>query len=96
LTLKKMLEMLAAITGKPAPRFAVPHFIPLAVAFVDEMILARYFGKTPQVSFYSVQMSQKAMYYDSSKAIRELGLPQSPIQGAIEKAVRWFQANGYI
>jgi dihydroflavonol-4-reductase len=95
LTLKEMLDILAVITGKPAPRFAVPHAIPLAVAFVDELILSRYFGKTPQVSFSSVRMSQKAMYYDSSKAIRELGLPQSPIEGAIEKAVRWFQANGY-
>jgi dihydroflavonol-4-reductase len=36
------------------------------------------------------------MYYDSSKAIRELGLPQSSIAGAIEKAVRWFEANGYV
>ncbi len=96
LTLKQMLEMLAAITGKPAPRFAVPHIIPLAAAFVDEMILARYFGKTPQVSFYSVRMSQKAMYYDSSKAVRELGLPQSPVEAAIEKSVRWFEANGYV
>jgi dihydroflavonol-4-reductase len=90
-----MLEMLAAITGKRAPRIAVPHALPLAAAFVDEMILARYFGKTPQVSFYSVQMSRKAMYYDASKAVRELGLPQSPIEGALEKAVQWFKASGY-
>lgn len=96
LTLKEMLEMLAVIAGKSAPRFAVPHIIPLTVAFIDEMILARYFGKTPQVSYYSVQMSQKAMYYDSSKAVHELGLPQSSVEGAIEKAVRWFQANGYV
>lgn len=96
LTLKEMLQMLATITGKPAPKFAVPHALPLAVAFVDEMILARYFGKTPQVSYYSVQMSQHAMYYDSAKAVRELGLPQSSIEGAIEKAVRWFQSNGYV
>ena len=66
------------------------------MAFVDEMILARYFGKTPQVSYYSVQMSRHAMYYDSSKAVRELGLPASPIEGAIEKAVSWFRANGYV
>lgn len=95
LTLKQMLEMLSAITGKPAPRIAIPHFVPLAAAFVDELILAK-FGKTPQVSLYSVQMSQKAMYYDSSKAVRELGLPQSSIEAAIEKAVRWFEANGYV
>ncbi|HZS03343.1 MAG TPA: hopanoid-associated sugar epimerase [Blastocatellia bacterium] len=96
LTLKEMLGMLAAITGKPAPRMAVPHFLPLAVAYADEMILARYFGKTPQVSFYSVRMSQHAMYYDSAKAVCELGLPQSPIEGALERAVRWFEENGYV
>jgi dihydroflavonol-4-reductase len=96
LTLKEMLEMLAKITGKPAPRLAIPHVIPLAVAYLDEMILARYFSKQPQVSFYSVQMSQKAMYYDATKAMQELGLPQSPIERALEKAVRWFEANGYV
>ena len=96
LTLREMLQLLAKITGKPAPKFAVPHWLPLAVALVDEKILARYFGKTPDVSVYSVQMSQHAMYYDSSKAVRELGLPQSPIESAIENAVRWFQANNYV
>jgi dihydroflavonol-4-reductase len=96
LTLKAMLEMLTTITGKPAPRFAVPHALPLAVAYVDEMILARWFGKTPQVSFYSVQMSQKAMWYNAAKAIRELGLPQTPIEQALEKAVHWFQTQGYV
>ncbi|HEX4949131.1 MAG TPA: hopanoid-associated sugar epimerase [Blastocatellia bacterium] len=96
LQFKEMLQLLGKITGKPAPKLAVPHLLPLAVAYVDERILARYFGKTPQVSYYSVQMSQHAMYYDSSKAVRELGLPQSPIEGAIEKAVRWFEANDYV
>jgi dihydroflavonol-4-reductase len=96
LTLKAMLDMLSAITGKRPPRLAVPHFIPLAAAYLDEMILARYFGKRPQLSFYSVQMAQKAMYYDSSKSVRELGLPQSPIEGALKKAVSWFEGNGYV
>jgi dihydroflavonol-4-reductase len=96
LSLKEILDLLSGITGRPAPRFAVPHFVPLVAAYVDEMILARYFHKTPQVSFYSVQMSRKAMYYDSSKAIRELGLPQSPIEKALERAVRWFEENRYV
>jgi dihydroflavonol-4-reductase len=95
LSLKETLEILAAITGKRAPRIAVPHFIPISVAFIDEVLLARL-GKKPQVSFYAAQMSRKAMYYDSSKAVRELGLPQSPIEQALEKAVRWFEENGYV
>jgi len=91
LTLQEMLHILSRITGKPAPRLALPHFIPLAAAYLDEMILARYLGKTPHLSFASVQMSRNTMYYDSAKAINELGLPQSPIEGALEKAVRWFE-----
>jgi dihydroflavonol-4-reductase len=95
LSLKETLEILAAITGKRAPRIAVPHFLPITVAFIDEMLLARL-GKKPQVSFYAAQMSRKEMYYDSSKAVRELGLPQNPIEKALEKAVRWFEKNGYV
>jgi dihydroflavonol-4-reductase len=95
LTLKETLEILGAITGKRAPRIALPHFIPLAAAYLDEMVLARL-GKSPKVSVSSVRMSQKAMYYDSSKAVRELGLPQNPIEAPLEKAVRWFEDNGYV
>ena len=95
LSLKETLEILATITGKRAPRIAVPHFIPITVAFIDEMMLARL-GKKPQLSFYAAQMSRKAMYYDSSKSVRELGLPQNPIEKALEKAVRWFEENGYV
>jgi dihydroflavonol-4-reductase len=94
LTLKNLLEIIANVTGARAPRARVPHIIPLAVAYLDEGILSRL-GKRPGVSIYAVKMSQKAMYYDSSKAIRELGLPQSPVEGAIEKAVRWFRDQGY-
>jgi dihydroflavonol-4-reductase len=92
LSLKDMLEMLAALTGRRAPRWAVPHVLPLATAYMDEMVLARLFGKQPQLSYYSVQMSRKAMYYDSSKAVHELGLPQSPIEGALQRAVEWFSS----
>jgi len=93
MTFKEMLDILSAITGRPAPRIAVPHAIPLAVAYVDEMILARWFGKKPQVSYTSVKMSRDAMYYDSTKAVRELGLPQSPVERAIEKAIAWFETR---
>lgn len=93
LTFKELLDILSGITGLPAPTVRVPHFIPLIAAYIDEGILSR-FGKTPSVSIYSVKMSRKAMYYDSSKAVRELGLPQSPIEGALKKAVQWFRDNG--
>ncbi len=34
--------------------------------------------------------------YDCSKAIQELGLPQTPVQKCIQRSVEWFRANGYL
>ncbi|HEY6331916.1 MAG TPA: hopanoid-associated sugar epimerase, partial [Blastocatellia bacterium] len=87
LTLKELLDILSGLTGIKAPTVQIPHIFPLMVALVDEGVLSRL-GKKPSVSINSVAMSSKAMYYDSAKAVRELGMRQSPIEGALEKAVR--------
>jgi dihydroflavonol-4-reductase len=36
------------------------------------------------------------MFFDPGKAVRELGMPQNPIEAALERAVAWFRANGYV
>jgi len=41
-------------------------------------------------------MSAKAIYFDPSKAVRELGFPQTPARDALAKAVEWFRENGYV
>ena len=43
-----------------------------------------------------VRMARNKMFYNPSKAIRELGLPQTPPRQALEDAVEWFRARGYI
>jgi dihydroflavonol-4-reductase len=35
------------------------------------------------------------MYYDAAKAHQDLGLPQTPIETALQQAVTWFIENGY-
>jgi dihydroflavonol-4-reductase len=95
LTLKQLLEQLAQITGLKAPQISVPALLPLTVAWVEEKILAPL-GKTPTVPIDGVRMAQQRMYYDASKAIRELGLPQSPLNVALKDAVDWFVSNGYV
>jgi hopanoid-associated sugar epimerase len=95
LTLKQLLEQLSQITNLPAPQTSIPAWIPLTVAWIDEKILAPL-GKTPTVPIDGVRMAQQPMYYDASKAIRELGLPQSPLNVALKDAVDWFIAQGYV
>jgi dihydroflavonol-4-reductase len=71
LPLKELLEQLAHLTGIKAPQQAVPAWLPLSVAWVDEKILAPL-GKLPSVPLDGVRMAQQPMYYDASKAVREL------------------------
>lgn len=93
MSLKEMLEILSEITGLPAPSRTVPLWLPLTVAWVEEMLLAKV-GYRPTVPIDGVRMSAKPMYYDASRAIAELGLPQTPIDRALREAVEWFRANG--
>jgi len=95
LTLKELLDQLAQITGLKAPQLSVPAWLPLSVAWVEEKILAP-FGKQPSVPLDGVRMAQQPMYYDASKAVRELGLPQSPLNTALRDAVDWFVSQGYV
>lgn len=94
-SLKAMLEQLAQLTGLPAPKGQVPAWLPLGIAWLDECVLAPL-GKTPSVPLAGVQMAQQQMFYDATKAVQELGLPQTPIQTALKDAVDWFVSYGYV
>lgn len=95
LTLKALLEQLAEMTGIEPPQQEIPPWLPLSVAWIDEHLLAP-FGKPPSVPLDGVRMARQLMYYDASKAIRELGLPQTPIAIALQDAVNWFSAQKYV
>jgi dihydroflavonol-4-reductase len=94
-TLKELLEALARVAGRPAPRLRLPHWLPLAIAHVEAPI-ARLLRRTPRVPLDGVRMARKPMFFDGGKAVRELGLPQSPIEPALRRAVEWFRAHGYV
>ncbi len=95
LTLKALLDELAQLTNLPAPQRSIPPWIPLTVAWIDERILATL-GKSPSVPIEGVRMAQQIMYYDATKAICELGLPQTPIRDALNEAIAWFISQGYV
>lgn len=94
LSLKEILALLEEITGVPAPRFKTPYPVALAFGALDTF-RAKLFGGEPLAPLDAVRMAKHKMYYDSGKARRELGLPQTPARQALKDAVLWFCENGY-
>jgi len=96
LTLQQILALLAELSGRPAPRFKVPYALALGVAYADAALARLIPGREPFVPPVGVKLSKKKMFFDPSKAVRELGLPQTPVREALRKAVQWFEENGYV
>jgi dihydroflavonol-4-reductase len=94
LTLAQIFAMLSGITGLKAPRVKLPYYPILAAAYINHGISA-ITGKEPLIPLAGVQMARKFMFFDSSKAVAELGLPLTPVQESLERAVSWFRSHGY-
>jgi dihydroflavonol-4-reductase len=94
MSLIEIFGALAGVTGLRAPRFRVPYGVAWMAALWMEGA-ARVTGGTPQVPLNAVRMARKRMYFSAEKAVRELGLPQTPAEDALRDAVAWFVERGY-
>jgi dihydroflavonol-4-reductase len=95
MTLKEILDALSAITGRRAPRVKLPHVVALVAGYADELY-SRLAGREPQIPVEGVKMSRHKMFVQSDKATRELGYKPGKIESGLERAVRWYEENGYI
>jgi dihydroflavonol-4-reductase len=94
LSMREFLELLARIAGRRAPRLRIPYALAFAVGCASTAAASVSRGE-PRVPLEAVRTSRRFMFFDSSKAVRELGLPQTPVETAAREAVEWFQSNGY-
>jgi dihydroflavonol-4-reductase len=95
LTLKNMLDLLAKITGLSAPKLKIPHGLALGVAYASTAF-SRLVGREPGIPVEGVKIARHMMFVDCARAQRELGFKAGPVAAALERAVRWYEANGYI
>lgn len=93
---RAILEVLAGITGLRAPRLRLPHAAVLFMAYANHLFSRGLLGREPGIPLEGVKLARKKMFFDPAKACRELGLPQTPVEQALEKAVRWYRDHGYV
>jgi len=96
LTMRRLLEILSEITGLPAPRMRAPYGPMLALSYLNAAFCRIVPRVTPRMTPETIRMSRHYMFFDPSKAVRELGFPQTPAKDALAKAVAWYRENGYV
>jgi dihydroflavonol-4-reductase len=95
LTLSAIFALLEKVSGIPAPRFRLPYRPILFLGYLFHAV-SKITGKEPLVPYEGVKMARRFMFFDASKAVRELGLPQTPVELALAEAVMWFRDHGYV
>lgn len=95
LSIKEYFRLIAEVGGGHAPAIQIPAPLAIATAYLYEMIAA--ITKRPPLTTVSwVKVGNHYSFWDSSKAIRELGLPQRPIRESLQREIEWFREKGYL
>ena len=93
LTLKQMLDRLAAQSGRKAPTIEIPYFIAYAAAYCSTAV-AEATGRHPAIALDGVRYANIRMWVSQAKAERELGYRPVAVDDALRRAVEWFGGRG--
>jgi dihydroflavonol-4-reductase len=96
LTLRELFERLASISGVPAPRIRIPYGVALGFAMGADFVSRRITRRPPRASLTEVRMARKKMFFDHSKAERELGYKPGPINTALSDAISYYRMTGAV
>ena len=91
LTLARILQELANLTGRKAPTIRLPYAVAWC-AGVCSTGWAELSGKPPRVPLEGVRMARKKMWVTHAKAQSELGFAPGPARQALARAVDWFRS----
>ncbi len=94
-SIRDYFRMIAQAGGGHAPSMRIPLPLAVATAYLYEAVAAAT-KKPPVTTPGWVRVGSHYSFWDSSKAINELGLPQTPVESSLKKSVGWYRENGYL
>lgn len=92
LSLGAFLSLLGEVSGRRPPRIQIPYAVAWCAGACGELV-GRLTGGVPRASLEGVSMARQPMRYDSAKAVKDLGLPQTSLRDALHEAVCYFRAQ---
>jgi dihydroflavonol-4-reductase len=94
LSIHDYFDLIGEVAGVTPPGIELPKSFARLAAF-GYTAVARITNTPPLTTPAWVEIGSRYSFWDSSKAVRELGLPQHSIQESIARAVQWFRERGY-
>lgn len=91
----EIFNAISAVVGQPVPQRTFPTWI-VGLTGIAGSISGWLLRREPRLSGLMARVSCSGFYYTAAKAVRELKLPQSPVEEGIREAYEWFLANGYV
>ena len=96
LRLGELLGVLKELTGLPMPRARVPFPVAYVSAIVSEFVADHLTRTAPRATACGVMLARASQPFDSSKAVRELGLPTTSVKQSLRDTVNWFVKQGLL
>lgn len=95
LTFEQEYDLLSEITGIQAPRWRPPYRLLFNVAAACDR-WERWTGLTMPLSRQLIWLANWKWFADPSKAVRELGLPHTPVRESLARAVEYYRTHGMV
>lgn len=92
---REAISAICEVVGRRPPLFQIRSWM-LPPASMAVAGARRVLGNRIPLDANQVRLMDATLYADSSKALRELGLPQTPFTTAVQRAYNWYRDNGYL
>ena len=94
LTHRQLIDIVARVVGVRPPRWDMPGWLFPLLALAANV--ASRIGVQSPIDATQLLLSREFLWFDNSKARRELDLPQTQVEQAVRLAYEWYVANGYL
>ncbi|MDZ4824082.1 MAG: SDR family oxidoreductase [Flavobacteriales bacterium] len=92
LSFKQIFEMMCSSLGRNAPKKIAPDWI-LNLAIAGSWMLEKLTGRRASITKESVKNTELTFSYSNEKIKTEIGVQFTPVQSAIDEAVKFFRLN---
>lgn len=95
LTLEQILQRLAGLTGRSAPKVKLPYAFVYGLAWAENFVTGTLMQREPYIPLEGVKMARKRMWFANQRAVQELGFKPTSVDAALGRAVEWYRTHGY-